>query len=361
MPEKLRILALNVWHGGSHRAFLDGWIRHSRHDFTVLSLPPSVWKWRMRHAAVTFGREVAELDHEFDVLFCTDMLNLAEFKGLCPPHIRELPTVVYFHENQLTYPVQQAEERDLHFAYSNFTTALSADAVWFNSDFHRREFLDALGPFLKRMPDHSHADAVEFIAQKSSVQSPGIAPGERRERRSGPIRLLWASRWEHDKNPELFFASVKELRSSGCCFRLNVLGESFRNSPVCFAEARDELDEHIDHWGYAESRADYLQVLADSDIVVSTASHEFFGIAVVEAVAAGCIPVVPHALAYPETLGNTAYFHDSTESGVVNAIRAANTSPPILPDVSRYHWTQRAAEMDLAITHGRGPTNSKPE
>ena len=37
-------------------------------------------------------------------------------------------------------------------------------------------------------------------------------------------------------------------------------------------------------------------------MVVSTASQENFGIAVVEAVAAGCYPLLPRALSYPEVL-----------------------------------------------------------
>ena len=46
-----------------------------------------------------------------------------------------------------------------------------------------------------------------------------------------------------------------------------------------FAEARDRLSDHVVNYGYLESRGDYLQALADADVVVSTALHEFFGVA----------------------------------------------------------------------------------
>ena len=56
----MKVLALNPYHGGSHAAFLDGWREHSRHAFTVLSLPGHKWKWRMRHGAITLADRVNE-------------------------------------------------------------------------------------------------------------------------------------------------------------------------------------------------------------------------------------------------------------------------------------------------------------
>ena len=35
----MKVLALEPYYGGSHKAFLDGWQKHSRHEFTVLGLP----------------------------------------------------------------------------------------------------------------------------------------------------------------------------------------------------------------------------------------------------------------------------------------------------------------------------------
>ena len=106
----------------------------------------------MRHGAVTFAQQVAERAAQgaaWDVLFCSDMLNLAEFVGLSGAAVQALPRVVYFHENQLTYPVRHASERDYQFGMTNITTCLAADQVWFNSAFHRDSFLEAVEVFLK--------------------------------------------------------------------------------------------------------------------------------------------------------------------------------------------------------------------
>lgn len=371
-----RILALNPWHGGSHRAFLDGWMKHSRHEFTVMPLPAYKWKWRMRHSAVTYSQLLEdrlsghdEQENCWDVLFCTDMLSLAEFRGLCPRSVHRLPSVVYFHENQLTYPNRNEDVRDLHFAYSNMTTALAANAVWFNSAYHRDEFLTALRGLLKRMPDFGHEELVDLILEKSSIQYPGIesesahrAADVSEERMPGPLRIAWASRWEHDKNPDLFFAALDELKRSGTRFEINVLGESFRDSPECFGRAQERFKEQIRHWGFAKDRNEYLRVLSESDVVVSTARHEFFGISVLEAVSQGCYPLVPDALAYPETLGtDSGIFHDGTAAGIAAVlIRLADSlAGPVLVssqiqrrpnvNVECFLWQTRADELDDAV------------
>jgi len=100
-------IGARAYYGGSHKAFLDGWSAAGRHQWSILPLPAFKWKWRMRHAAVTFARQIELQLAEGpcpDLLLCSDMLNLAEFLGLAPKPVRDLPRIVYFHENQLTYP-----------------------------------------------------------------------------------------------------------------------------------------------------------------------------------------------------------------------------------------------------------------
>ncbi len=326
----MHILALEPYYGGSHKAFLDGWSALSRHDWTVLSLPPYKWKWRMRHAAVTFADEVRRClpaDPAWDLVFCSDMLNMAEFRGLVCRDIGDLPAVVYFHENQLTYPVRVESERDYQFAMTNMTSALAADAVWFNSAFHRDEFLDALDAFLKRMPDHHPSGATQIIRNKARVHPPGVATTpQRKGRKPGPPRILWAARWEHDKNPEDFFEAMALLRQRDITFRISVIGEQFRETPRVFAEARRDFADCIDHWGYQENRTDYEEALLQADVFVSTAKHEFFGMGAVEAALAGAYPLLPTRLAYPEIFGlgeNDAadrFFYDGRPEALANRL-----------------------------------------
>jgi glycosyltransferase involved in cell wall biosynthesis len=326
---RVRVLALNPWDGGSHRAFLDGWIPRSRHEWTVLRLPPRKWKWRMRQGAVALAAEVADLadrDAGWDAILATDMLDLATFRGLAPAAVRSLPAVAYFHENQLTYPVDHPSEFDFHFAFTNLTTALSAERVWWNSAFHRDSMLAGLEAFLRRMPDHRPLDAPTRILERSEVRPPGIEPfPDRGPRPPGPLRILWAARWEADKGPETFFAAIDRLADRGVHFVLDVLGGGRTGAaPPCFAAARARHAGRIRRFGWAESREEYRRALLGADVAVSTARHEFFGIAMVEAAAAGALPLLPRALAYPEVFGegHVDLFHDGTPDGVAERLAA---------------------------------------
>ncbi len=306
MNKSLKVLTLEPYYGGSHKAFLDGWIQFSHHEWTLLSLPPWKWKWRMRHSAITLADQTIDkikAGEQWDIIFCSDMLNLAEYLGLVPPVIQKLPSIVYFHENQLTYPAAHPQEFDFHYVITNLITALAATKVWFNSSYHQNIFLDELLDFLKRMPDFQPLKAVDDIRSKSRVRYPGIHQfSNRKERSPGPMRILWAARWEHDKNPKLFFDALRILKEKEIEFRISVIGEQFRQVPDVFNSARQEFSNYIDRWGYQRERCDYESALLEADIFVSTADHEFFGISVVEGVAAGVFPLVPDKLAYPEIL-----------------------------------------------------------
>jgi glycosyltransferase involved in cell wall biosynthesis len=377
----MRILALEPYYGGSHRAFLDGWTRRSRHRWTVLTLPANRWKWRMRHGAWTFAaqiRERAARGERWDLLFASSMVDLAQLRGLAPGAIGALPAVVYFHENQLTYPVRVEDERDLHFGLTHFTSALAADECWFNSAFHRDIFLAAARALFDRLPAPRPHQELDAIAARCEVRYPGVdSPPPVPHRTPGPARILWAARWEHDKAPETLFAALEQLTATGADFRLSVLGERFREQPEVFAEARRRFADRIDHWGYLPDRDDYRAALAGADLFVSTARHEFFGLSAVEAVAAGAYPVLPRRLSYPEVfqpltgvLGGEPFYGDGDPrdeaSALASRLRALVDRIPqdaLWPDapasgggralgrrtMARYFWSTLAPAHDAAL------------
>ena len=218
------------------------------------------------------------------------------------------------------------------------------------------------------MPDNQPAGAIEAIRKKSAVYPSGIESFQRRKARiSGPARILWAARWEHDKGAEDFFAGLKILKESKVDFRLSVIGQQFRDVPEVFGWAKDYFAEFIEHWGYQDSIDNYRAVLSQADIVVSTANHEFFGISIAEAIAAGAYPVLPKRLSYPEivrgieTLAEDEFFYDGTVEGLAGKLKCLIARIEKEEDLwagrvgtgqlamRLYTWDKRAAVMDNDI------------
>ena len=113
--------------------------------------------------------------------------------------------------------------------------------------------------------------------------------------KSGPIHIVWAHRWEHDKNPSAFFRQLETIKSP---FILSVLGECYEEKPQVFEDAKEKFQDKIVNFGFLPSKEDFYKVLESADIAVSTADHEFFGVSMVEAVRLGCFPVAPNRLRY---------------------------------------------------------------
>jgi len=299
----LKVLVLEPYCGGSHKSFLSG-LGKLPFEFEYMTFPARKWKWRMRLAGPFYARKLAESGQRFDRILCSSYVDVAAFRGLAPSWVNDVPLLTYFHENQFAYPVQKDDERDFHFALTNMTTALASDRISFNSNYNLESFLQGIDRTLRLSHDLKFNNPANIIRAKSGILPPGIDfssidQTETQEHEDSPV-ILWNHRWEHDKNPELFFESLFNIDRAGLDFRLVLLGESFKNSPQIFHEARKRLSRRILHCGYVTSRKKYAHWLKRGDLVVSTAFHEFFGISVIEAVRAGCRPLLPNRLSYPE-------------------------------------------------------------
>ncbi|MHB8762486.1 MAG: tRNA-queuosine alpha-mannosyltransferase domain-containing protein [Coriobacteriia bacterium] len=317
----MHVLALEPYYGGSHRAVLDGLVASLSSRgiaFELLTLPPRKWKWRMRGSAITFAeqaRALSEAGARWDVVFASTFVNLAEFLALAGAAVSGVPAVVYFHENQLLYPTRHTAEWDYQFALTNITSALAADRCLFNSRYNRDGFLDEIPGFLREFPDHRPRGVAERIAAKSSVLPPPFdpAPFDAVPVVRGKLpRIVWPHRWEHDKDPQAFFAAVDALAAEGRDFEVAVAGQAFRETGGFMHAQAAQLGSRLVHIGEPGSRRAYAALLAGADVAVSTAHNEFFGVAMMEACYAGCAPIVPDRLAYRELYPPSARYasHD---------------------------------------------------
>src|SRR5687768_2394771 len=299
-----RGLFVEPFYGGSHRAFLDGLVRHSAHEIELLTLPEGEWRRRMRRGAQELAPRTKDLPDELDFLVVSDMLDLPAFLALTRPRFERVPILAYFHENQMTYPRLRGTKFNSWFGQINYLTALAADAAAFNSEFHRSDFLGALRSLLAEPNNWLLADGVDEVERKSFVLPVGVELDwidalECERETTGPRTILWNHRWEFDKSPELFVRALDALAAQGIEFKLIIAGEPGDNPSEAIMSLPERFPERIRHFGFAPSKEDYGRLLWQSDIVISTTRHEFFGVGMVEAMASGCIPCAPKRYNYP--------------------------------------------------------------
>lgn len=367
MTRPASVLFLDPYHTASHRTLALALRDRSRHRVTLLTLPARKWKWRMRGAALAFEPMVRALAPPLpELLVTTDYLNLPEFLALTrdlwePP----LPAIAYFHENQLTYPADSADIRDLHFGLANLYCALAADRVLFNSEFHRESFLAAAGDLARGMPDFKPEGLATRIRARSEVLGLPLDFAEMDAARQGRKEpwILWNHRWEEDRAPGEFFAAMEELdalalRGGAPDFRLVVVGQTYRARPAVFEKARAKLAHRIERWGFVPSRREYLDLVARCSIAVSTSRHEFFGVSVMEAICLGCLPLLPRRLTYGDIVkGDPDFLYDDPAEIAMKApallSRAAAGSRSGAPDSRLGAIADRLRVHDLPRVIGR--------
>ncbi len=336
-----KLLLLSPFDGLSHRFWREGlsaWLESAMDGLAVsqLALPARHFAWRHRGNSLSFSRD-PHLSGDWDLVIATSMTDLAALRGMSRA-MRNVPVILYFHENQFAYPGQSLGllERQMTSIYS----ALAADHVVFNSEFNRRTFLQGANELLNRMPDEVPHGVVAEIEARSSVipVALGLETAESFNRIEAPLQIVWNHRWEHDKGPDRLLNIVEGLLRDESDFTLSLVGEQFRQTPEALSTVIKLLNQNdrAGHIGFVESREDYLALLRQHHVVLSTARQEFQGLAVMEGIACGCLPVTPDDMSYPEYV--PVQLRYNTEEDAVLTLKEAVHSSRGVPDLHQYHW-----------------------
>ncbi len=312
----MKILLLSAYAAQSHVYWHENLVAmFADWDWQVLTLPPRHFSWRVRGNPLYWALEEREvLRGDYDLLIATSMVDLATLRGLVP-ELAVLPTVLYFHENQFDYPQGGRTHGLLEAQMVSLYASLAANRIVFNSAYNQNSFLDGCEALLNKLPDRVPTGVVASLRARSQVlavplrqdfsavdEGIGCWRSKQENYPARPLRLLWVGRFEYDKGGDALLLCLRTLERLEFSYELALVGQQFRNSPSAFTRIEREFSHRLVQFGYIESRDAYWQTLAAADIVLSTALHEFQGLAVLEAVAASCLPAVPDRLVYPEIL-----------------------------------------------------------
>jgi glycosyltransferase involved in cell wall biosynthesis len=364
----MKVVILEPFFIGSHQSWAEGLQQHSHHEVTIISLQGRHWKWRMHGGAISLANQYLQLKFRPDVIVASDMLDFSTFLALTKSSTHGIPTAVYFHENQLSYPWSPTDEdvqkgRDFHYGFINWTSILAADKVFFNSAYNQNSFFKELAILLGNMPDYKELQLIPLAQANSQVLPLGIQLSDLyinviEKDYSVPI-ILWNHRWEYDKNPEDFHQALQFLKSQSIQFKLIVCGEGFQDQPKVFEQIKSEFAGEIIHFGFAESKEAYHALLRQANILPVTSKQEFFGQSVIEAIAAGCYPLLPNSLAYPEHIPESlknlflyqdiAQLHTNLADLCTNFGMIQNLVAPLQEYIMRYDWKNCIQQYDAQL------------
>ncbi|CAC5405728.1 Glycosyltransferase-like domain-containing protein 1,Glycosyltransferase-like domain-containing protein 1-like [Mytilus coruscus] len=163
---KADVLIIEPFYGGSHKQMVD-LLQSKIRDCEVMTMKAKKWHWRARTGALYLSQQIP-YSHNYRTLFASSVLNLAELIAL-RPDLQGLTKILYFHENQLVYPIKKQQDRDFQYGYNQIISCMVADMVVFNSKYNMESFLSSIRTFLNLIPDYRPKALDDAIRPKCQV------------------------------------------------------------------------------------------------------------------------------------------------------------------------------------------------
>jgi len=333
MKSNKTIWLLSAYRSSSHASWAN-WLINTFDEISwyKLELPGRHFRWRIRGNPLSWLNKLPA--SKPDLILATSMVDLSTLKGL-NPQLANVPCIYYFHENQFAYPTSKQQHQSVDPQMVQLYGALAADKICFNSIYNQETFLKGVDRLLKMLPDEVPDNITDRLKTKTELLPVPISKINAAKNKN-PQLILWNHRWEYDKAPELFVEALLKLDAVNVNFQLALLGERPANKMTALLQIEKKFADNI-LINAMVSKTDYQKYLSLSSIVVSTAIHEFQGLAVLEAVSAGAIPVVADDLCYREQYADEFRYPANDSGALAEKLFSFLKNAPIAPDVSPWY------------------------
>ncbi len=312
MSRQLDILALEPFYGGARRSMLDSLSRCSRHRWTLLKLPARKMERRLLVAATWFAEHLSRnAVGNVDLLFTSEALNVADLFRLVP-WLSRMPSVVYFHDNQLPEP--DAYRLDTPTDLVNLNSAMAASEIWFNSLFNLRSFLGRASGVVARHRELQVRNPLPGLTGKAQLVPPPIDMAVLHEMagqagvKRDPRAVLVDSRGGDHKVISTALASLEKRNEK---VRVSVIGK-VKGVPESKVTILAEKDE-----------SSHLRTLLEAGVLVTARPGAATDELAVRALASGCHPILPNSGIYPELIPESMHkmcLHDGSADSMVDRL-----------------------------------------
>jgi len=351
------VLYLESYLRGSHRTIALAYKKFSKQRIELMSFPGKKWERKVCNAGVDFADRINRefWARDFDMIVTTDLMNLGDLKTLQRAYIQDMPLVMLWHEHQLHWPSEGLRSAgDYNLLMANVTSALTANWNFFESDW-------SLESFFVKLRDLMSDQIYDLIRKKSSVLYMGVdlrsLDQYRIEKQYETSTIIFSHRLEPDKNPGEFFRALEVLKLENLDFKVIVTGQALGKTPPEVERGIEMLGDRVLHYGYVESYEEFCKLQWKANIAVSTALHEYFGLAVVENLYCQNWPILPNRLTYPSFLPKEYHAEHLYENfdDLVNKLRWAIThvfelkKHDFRDEVAKYDWNIVRDEWDSAF------------
>jgi len=253
------------------------------------------------------------------LLFTSEAMNLADLHRLMPD-MAKVPSVVYFHDNQL--PAGEGAEASGN-ELANLSTAMAASEIWFNSQYHQYSFQAKATALVARQPELLNRNPMAEVIGKSVLMVPPmdlhiakhLQASAKYSRR--PRTIFVPTR---DADIQLLNQGLTILARRGEEFELVTVGPLDDLSPEFTRVTIPEVDEYAQVAGMLQSSI-FL-----SGRFASPCDHQ-----AALALSAQCWPVLPADGAYLELIPQELHgqcLYNGTPDGLYACVRDAWHQPP---------------------------------